>query len=491
MAEVFVDSVMDQVHELNVQQLVELCDKYKVVVPDEKKDRRGALVVLLTAFVATQQDATDGEDVLGNLDGDIGKMLKKTKVKKEEDQSNSAKVAGVTGKVTDTEETIDQKATKSQASDSEVMKQRMELWRGLRNKEFKLDGHVGRTSGCMKWSDLEFQIKKGKTAGYTFDEIKNGVIKAMKSGSSIHTYFIDDVDEDVEEDVFMELLRDYHIIQDATEIFNEMVDASQEPDEFPSDYAYRILGMCKSVIKLSRKEECQYPESFVRKKCFHALSVGFIEPSIRADLKEILQDIEKTDKEILAAVGTAEARDRELKKRLKGKTSAVNNVYAKRDRGNDGAGSRKDRENEDAARGTDRSGGDSGKADGKGIDPLLVAMTKMSDKIDNFGKVVHRVDKLEAGLARVEEQLARSSLTVNPPGPMPVIPALGRGGGGFAGGPAGGAAGGAAGGVSGGVGGGGARRRIKCQACENGNVRFCVHCNKCGEAGHQRKNCPN
>ena len=104
--------------------------------------------------------------------------------------------------------------------------------------------------------DLEFQIKKGKTAGYTFDEIKNGVIKAMKSGSSIHTYFIDDVDEDVEEDVFMELLRDYHIIQDATEIFNEMVDASQEPDEFPSDYAYRILGMCKSVIKLSRKEEC-------------------------------------------------------------------------------------------------------------------------------------------------------------------------------------------------------------------------------------------
>ena len=67
--------------------------------------------------------------------------------------------------------------------------------------------------------------------------------------------------------------------------------------------------MCKSVIKLSRKEECQYPESFVRKKCFHTLGVGFIEQSVRADLKEILQDITKTDKEILAAVGAAEARD--------------------------------------------------------------------------------------------------------------------------------------------------------------------------------------
>ena len=53
MAEAFADSVMDQVHELNAQQLVELCDKYKVIVPEEKKDRRGALVMLLTKFVAT------------------------------------------------------------------------------------------------------------------------------------------------------------------------------------------------------------------------------------------------------------------------------------------------------------------------------------------------------------------------------------------------------------------------------------------------------
>ena len=469
MAEAFADSVMDQVHGLNVQQLVELCDKYKVIVPDEKKDRRGALVMLLTTFVATQQDAADGEVVLGGLDADIGKMLKKP-IKKEDDHSNgsgeqkTAQVSGVSGKTTDKGKTDEQKSSKSADSDSDVMKQRMELWRGLRNKEFKLDGHVGRTAGCMKWSDLEFQIKKGKTSGYTFDEIKNGIIKAMKSGSSIHTYFINDVDDDVEEEEFMEQLHDYHIIQDATEIFNEMVETSQEPDEFPSDYAYRVLGMCKSVIKLSRKEECQYPESFVRKKCFHALGVGFIEQSVRADLKEILQDISKTDKEVLAAVGAAEARDRELKKRLKGKTGTVNNVYARR--GGDGTGRGKDKESDDSGRAADRSGGDAGKVNDKGIDPLLVAMTKMSDKIDDIGKVVHRVDKLEAGLARVEAHLARSSPTLNSPASVvPVIPAA--------------------------AGGGGRRRRIKCITCENGNVPYCVHCNKCGEEGHQRKDCPN
>lgn len=497
MAEAYADSVMEQIHELSVQQLVELCDKYGVTVPDEKKERRGALVLLLTTFIAGQQVSADGgEDVLEKLDGDIGKMLKKPKVKLEGDQSKSsdgkaADVAGVTDKTTEktadktTEKTAEQKSSKTRDSDTEIMKQRMELLRGLRVKEFKVDGHVGRTAGCLQWRDLEFQIKKGQSAGHTFDEIRNGVIKAMKTGSSIHTYFIGKVDEDVEEEEFLELLQDYHIIQDATEIFNEMAEASQEPDEFPSDYALRVLGMCKNVIKLSAKEDCEYPEPFVRKKCFHALSVGFIEQAIRADLKDILQDTSKTDKEILAAVSYAEARDREYKKRMKGKLGSVNNVYTKRDRGNEDAGRGKDRGNEDAGRGRDRTDSDAGKGRDRSHDdsnrektrsndvisrpsddPLLAAMAKMSSKMDDIGKVVHRVDKLEAGLARVEEQLARSSPTVNPPGTIPVIPAVGGGG-------------------------GGARRRIKCQPCEDGNVRYCRHCNKCGEEGHQRKDCPN
>ena len=42
-------------------------------------------------------------------------------------------------------------------------------------------------------------------------------------------------------------------------------------------------------------------------------------------------------------------------------------------------------------------------------DPLLAAMAKMSSKMDDIGKVVHRVDKLEAGLARVEEQSSGSA----------------------------------------------------------------------------------
>ena len=77
MAEEFADSIMDQMQSLTVPQLVDLCDKYSVTVPDDKKDKRGALLRLLTAFVTSQSSDTDGEAVLGRLDGDTGKMLKR------------------------------------------------------------------------------------------------------------------------------------------------------------------------------------------------------------------------------------------------------------------------------------------------------------------------------------------------------------------------------------------------------------------------------
>ena len=32
-------------------------------------------------------------------------------------------------------------------------------------------------------------------------------------------------------------------------------------------------------------------------------------------------------------------------------------------------------------------------------------------------------------------------------------------------------------------------RYIKCRSCEERRV-YCTHCNKCGEGGHKRKDCP-
>ena len=80
---------------------------------------------------------------------------------------------------------------------------------------------------------------------------------------------------------------------------------------------------------------------------------------------------------------------------------------------------------------------------------ILAAVSKVNDKVDEIGKVVSRVDKLEAGFEAMKNQLA-------------TIPAVG-----------------------------GMRKGIKCQACELSPGSYGKHCSKCGKEGHKRKDCPN
>ena len=333
MAENFADSIADQIQSLEVEQLLAVCQQFNVVVPDDKKEKRGAVVRLLTKFV-DEKLANDDEDALGQVDGEIGKMLKtKVKPKKDEERPGGTSVVEKTDgdpvvevKGEHERSKIGDQKTGGGRTDVDLARQKVELLRGMRAREFKIDGSVGRKAGCIDWQNLQFQVKKGKTAGYTSDEIRNGVIKAMKAGSSMHRYF-QNVD-DIQEDEFMEMLRNHYVIQvqNASSVFNEMVGSAQEPDEEAGEYAFRVLEMCKSVVKLSLKEDHQWDSTLVRKSCLHALSVGFIEHTIRSDLREFLKDVAKTDNEILAEVSKAELRDAECKQKMKGKGAGVKSV---------------------------------------------------------------------------------------------------------------------------------------------------------------------
>ena len=445
-AEEFADSIADQVNSLGVEQLLELCTQFNVVVPDLKKDKRGAVMRLFTKFV-DQQLEDDNDDVLGRMDGEIGKMLKSKMVKKEAPDEKGGEVKK--------EETEDRGG---ETSTTKVSTTTDNLLRGVKFREFKVDGSVGRAAGCIDWQNLQFQIKKGKTAGHGPEEIMNGVIKAMKVGSSLHKYYQNNID-DMSWDDFFDMLESHYIskTQESSTIFTNMGTSSQEPEEEAGDFAFRMLEMSKMVIKLGEKEEdSTWDPNFVRKKCLQSLSLGFIEPSIRADLREFLKDHTKKDRAIIDEVGKAEKRSSELKKKMKGKGGA-NSMALYGDYNNNSSQDNRNVKN--------NGGGNFPKT--PTVDPVLTAVQKLTEKVDDIGKIATRVDALEVGLANVQEQLAGITANQNTPNihpslrQPPVIPAVGG------------------------------RRGIKCQTCENNRVVFCRHCNKCGEDGHKRKDCPN
>ena len=119
---------------LDIGQLLVLCGQYNVVVSEEKKDKRGAVVRLLTKFVDEKLEA-DEADELGKLDGDIGKLLK-SKVKPGNglnaenagvvaDEKVLVKDAGATG-------SKDVEGGVNCVDNGDLVRQKVDLLRGLR-----------------------------------------------------------------------------------------------------------------------------------------------------------------------------------------------------------------------------------------------------------------------------------------------------------------------------------------------------------------------
>ena len=59
MSEDFADSVSDQIQSLEIGQLLAVCEQFNVVVSDDKKDKRGAVIRLLNKFVEEKLEADD------------------------------------------------------------------------------------------------------------------------------------------------------------------------------------------------------------------------------------------------------------------------------------------------------------------------------------------------------------------------------------------------------------------------------------------------
>ena len=320
------DSILEQLPSLEATELETLCGVFGID-PTVANGRKAVLKMLLLKYLSSDdaQGTDEGEAESARMDGEIAKILK-AKAK------GTGMVAGMGGTGTQNTSTTTPNTstnpttpivttTKTDDEQKEEDKKKLAFLKGLKLSQFKITGAVGTSEGCIDFRNLNFQIKDGRTQGYGFAEIRAGIIKAIKTGSSMKKYFenayhISDID-------FMNMLRSYYKVQDATTLFNQLVTAAQEPKESEMDFVLRLMDLRNQVITLSDTEGCAFDPDMVRKKFAHALSVGFSNDTIRLELRPTLKNHNISDMELLEEVNVLVQREAEHQKRVRGKEKEV------------------------------------------------------------------------------------------------------------------------------------------------------------------------
>ena len=193
MADQYMDRVLVQLPKLDLGALVEVCKHFTIATPTGKGGKRAIVVATFMAFITADdvlESVDQGEDLLRMIDGEISKQLKtKTQLDKTEEKLERDS-GGTTSNGNKTEEKAnDIKDAVSGAEETAVKDQRLSILNNLKLREFKVNGVVGGSSGCIDYRDLFFQMTQGKTQGYSIKEIKAKVIKPMKPGTSLRRHF--------------------------------------------------------------------------------------------------------------------------------------------------------------------------------------------------------------------------------------------------------------------------------------------------------------
>ena len=318
------DSIIEQLPRLSVEELLGICTKFSIDVPAGKENDKAKVKRIILQFLGSENAQTgddEGLAIMTLMDLEMGKVLK-TKAKEtaqptevETGGSTSGSGAKVREPLEEQEEHTQVKVEEESFTDTTTDKKKMAFLKGLKLSQFKINGAVGTSEGCIDFSNLNFQIKDGQTQGYDFDEIRAGIIKSIKTGTSMKKYFENAYH--VSDDDFLKMLRSYYKVQDATTLFNQLVSAAQEPKEGEMDFVMRLMDLRNQVISLSEAEGCAFNREMVYQKFVHALSVGFTDDTIRLELRHVLKQKNIPDHELLEEVNLVVQREAEHKKRAR------------------------------------------------------------------------------------------------------------------------------------------------------------------------------
>ena len=432
--------------EVDVDFLTGLCDEYRIVVPDAKKDKKPELLKLVMRYLSSEDlEATADQGaavflkLFGELDGHLAGLL-------------SVKPDPIANDTVVSETTIH------------------------KLKKFKVQGKIGtgeRVEGekddSLTYTNLLFQISQAESMDYKDSEIYAAVVSAIKPGNPLRDML--EIKGEQTKAHLMKTLQSHFGEKDSQSVLQDLRQCTQKPKEQAKYFFMRAIALREKVKLLSTQEGIPMNQDTLTATFFKSLSTGLKQNNIRMVMWQTLKDKLATDEDLLEEVALAMACEQErvdksnLSKANPTTSVTINQISA---------------DESDSSDSSDSSPvSPAAKKKGKNKTPNKPNKKFHEEQNKRFEKLSAQISKLSTSTNTAINELRSQVATGVPPAAATPPSALSGAAPAYEGGN-----------VRWGDRGRNGRPIHRCGKCRLDNSYWCDHCFKCCKTGHKSQNCP-
>ena len=294
---------------MNDMELQTIFEKVQVVLPEAAKGKKNVLLRLLNkqiaVFVADETD--DGLPKIKAIHEFISSIRPiKLEVQTPDDEDDLKKFEAM----------LDQKLEKLKTVEAVVPKVSAKL-DVSKFQTLKINGTIGTKTGCMSFTDLNFQIKSAKDQGYSDEQVCGAVMKAMSPNSNLKTYF--ESLPSCKLDEMLEILRPYFEQKNSASLFADLCNAAQASEQNCMDFVVGLLGLKLRIADLSSEEGTPMDAEILVGQFRKSLFTGIRNSNIRTDVREFCRgNPTASDQQLIKIVADAMAIERDRAKKMAG-----------------------------------------------------------------------------------------------------------------------------------------------------------------------------
>ena len=165
-------------------------------------------------------------------------------------------------------------------------------------KDFKIKGQIGQQNQRDKLSYISLlsQINASAEKGYSETEICYAVVNSISGDLTIRKY-LETIMKDLTLTKLKQHLRGHFKQRNSTELYQELINMSQKPDEDPQNFLMRALTIWQSIL-VNTDDDMGCDPLLVQKMFLKMVESGLREESIRSKLRPHLQNPSIPDEEL-------------------------------------------------------------------------------------------------------------------------------------------------------------------------------------------------